>query len=106
MKLISWNVRWYQYVSNYLVTKILTKLCTKYDLVFIRSKIRVVFEQNKLNTALKTKNKNKFSLSSILGYSSTAQPKVHEFLESDTIVDYTEKLIGRIDEINLLAATR
>ena len=29
MKLISWNVRWYQYVSNYLVTKILTKLCTQ-----------------------------------------------------------------------------
>lgn len=106
MKLISWNVRWYQYVSNYLVTKILTKLCTKYDLVFIRSKIRVVFEQNKLNTALKTKNKNMFSLSSILGYSSTAQPKVHEFLESDTIVDYTEKLIRWIDEINLLVATR
>lgn len=105
MKLISWNVRWYQYVSNYLVTKILTKLCKKYDLVFIRSKIRVVFEQNKLNTALKTKN-NKFSLSSILGYSSTAQPKVHEFLESDTIVDYTEKLIAWIDEINLLAAKR
>lgn len=107
MKLISWNVRWYQYVSNYLVTKILTKLCSKYDLVFIRSKIRVTFEQNKLNTAFKTKNKkNKFSLSSVLRNSSTSQPKAHEFLDSDTIVDYTEKLIGWIDEINLLVPAK
>lgn len=107
MKLISWNLRWYQYVSNYLVTKILTKLCAKYDLVFIRSKIRVVFEQNKLNIAFKTKNKkNKFSLSSFLGNSSTSQPKAHEFLDSDTIVDYTENLIGWIDEINLLVSAK
>lgn len=103
MKLISWNIRWYQYIPNYLITRILTKLCTKYDLVFIRSKTRVVFEQNKLNNAFNAKNKKgKFFFNSLLGNSTSAQPKGHEFLDTDTIVDYAEKLIGWIDEINLL----
>lgn len=99
LKLISWNVRWYQYIPNYMVTKILTKLCIKYDLVFIRSKIKVVFEQNKRNSALHSKQKkSKFSFSSILR-SSKQITQLHEFLDSDTIIDYTERIIGWLDGI-------
>lgn len=100
MRLISWNLRWYQYTPNYLVVKVLTKLCVKYDLIFVRGKFRVVYEQNKKNNALTSKPKvNKFSLGSLFSSPKEKPTKVYEFTDGDTIIDYTERLISWIDEL-------
>lgn len=84
MKLVSWNLRWYQYAPNQLITKVINGLCTKHDSVYIRSKLRVVFEQNK-----------KGDKRSIFG----ASKETWEFLDSDTAIDYCERIINWLDDI-------
>lgn len=54
IKLISWNVRWYQYVPDYLIMSILQKLIAKYDLVYIMTTIKIIFEQNKRQKTTKS----------------------------------------------------
>lgn len=101
MKLISWNVRWYQYVPNHLVTKILMKLCIKHDPVYIRSRVRLVFEQNKNNSAFTIKNKKAFfPFSSNTGAGNKSKRlNDYEFGEKDTILSYTESLVEWIETL-------
>lgn len=96
LKLVSWNVRWYQYTPNYIIVRTLTKLCTKYDLVFVRTSLKIIFEQNKRNSP----NKKKFTFGKLLG-SSTKPKSVEkfEFVDDDTIIDYIERIICWIDDL-------
>lgn len=80
-KLVSWNLRWYQYVPNQLVTKVINGLCNKHDSVYIRSKMRVLFEQNKKSDKSR-------------GLFSATTKETYEFVEEDTIIDYCERLIN------------
>lgn len=86
LKLVSWNLRWYQYIPNHLITKVINGLCNKHDSVYIRSKMRVVFEQNKKSTKAR-------------GMFSTASKDNFEFVEDDTIVDYCERLINWLEDL-------
>lgn len=86
LKLVSWNLRWYQYIPNHLITKVINGLCNKHDSVYIRSKMRVVFEQNKKST--KTR-----------GMFAAASKGNFEFVEDDTIVDYCERLINWLEDL-------
>ncbi|CAH2355012.1 hypothetical protein CLIB1423_20S02058 [[Candida] railenensis] len=100
MKLISWNLRWYSYAPNYLVTKVLTKLMIKYDGIFIRGKLRVVFEQNKRQVQAKSKSGAKWFLFSGGGKEKKGAD-ISEFIEGDTIVDYVEKLLSWIESLDI-----
>jgi tetratricopeptide (TPR) repeat protein len=97
MKLISWNLRWYQYTPNYLVMRILTKLIMKYDSIYITTRFKIVYEQNKSND--KKKKKQAFSFVSLLvGSPSKSKTIDHfEFVEDDTIMEYVEKLIEWVE---------
>lgn len=90
MKLTSWNLRWYQYLPDYLITKVLMKLCFLHSPEFILSKIKIVFEQNKKTLA----SPSRFSLFSLKSKSSTSGDTDHKhFDHNDTIVAYFESLI-------------
>lgn len=91
MKLISWNLLWYQYAPNYLVTKTLSKLVLKYDSVYICTHFRVVFEKNK-----KSLGSKKGFLGSLIG-SAEKELVNYEFVDGDTIFEYVEKLVSWID---------
>lgn len=99
MKLISWNLRWYQYLPNNLITVVLTKLMIKYDPVFIRGKIRIIFEQNKKVEVKEKSSKLSFGF---LVKSSSKKEQVSMgtlFMEGDTIVDYVEMLLTWIESL-------
>ncbi|KAL6450404.1 CHS6 Chitin biosynthesis protein CHS6 [Candida maltosa Xu316] len=89
MKLVSWNARWYQYSPNYLVTSILQKLITRYDPVYLMTRIKIIFEQNKKQKTVK----------SFFGGVKKSKETPYEFHESDTIFNYINYLINWIDEI-------
>lgn len=95
--LISWNLRWYNYTPNRLIVKILSKLCLKYDSVFVRGKFRIVFEQHK--TAV---DKPKSGFLNILGKPKTKTTTSFDFTESDTIVEYIDRLITWIEDLKEL----
>lgn len=96
MKLISLNVRWYQYLPNYLVTKILMKLCIRYDSVYVRGRLRIVFEQNKNSST----NRRKGLLSTMFGVGAKKDSSDNSYFEiEDTVIDYTEKLIDWMDKM-------
>lgn len=100
MKLMSWNLRWYQYTPSRLVVQTLNKLCVKYDPVFIRGKFRVVFELNKKNSALNTRPKSSaFSLGGLFSGQKAPEQKPFEFVETDTIIDYVEAVLQWMDEV-------
>ncbi|EGW29848.1 uncharacterized protein SPAPADRAFT_73313 [Spathaspora passalidarum NRRL Y-27907] len=95
IKLLSWNVRWYQYVPDYRIIKVLTKLLVQYDSVYIMTRIKIIFEQNKKHQT----NKRKFSLGGLLK-SKVEEPKEqYEFDKDDTIFDYMERVINWIDSL-------
>lgn len=96
MKLVSWHCRWYQYLPDGLVMRVITKLIVKHDPVYLRGKMRIVFEQNKQQTA-KPKLGKLFGL-----WGSGKKPPVsqEEFIESDTIVDYMEVLIRWVESLS------
>ncbi|ODV80603.1 uncharacterized protein CANTADRAFT_47218 [Suhomyces tanzawaensis NRRL Y-17324] len=100
MKLISWDLRWYNYTPNYLVTKILTKLIIKYDLIFVSTGFRVVFENNKKSVKAPKKKFNSMNFFSYLsGTSKTKLEENFEFVDEDTIFDYIERLIRWIESL-------
>ncbi|RCK65348.1 Chitin biosynthesis protein CHS6 [Candida viswanathii] len=85
MKLVSWNTRWYQYSPGYLVTSILQKLISKYDLVYLMTRIKIIYELNKRQKVTK----------SLFGKKKKELP--YEFTETDTIYEYMEHLVNWID---------
>lgn len=92
-RLVSWNLRWYNYMPSYLVTNTLVKLCIKFDSVHVRATLRVVFENNKKQIAKATGN---FTLRSMFA----APPKeetVYEFTEQDTVIDYMNRILAWIE---------
>lgn len=97
LKLISWNFRWYQYTPNFTIVRTLTKLIIKYDLVFILTSFRIIFEQNKNNSS--TKKSSMFG--NLLGSSTKKSKSNHkyEFVDEDTIIDYVERIICWIDDL-------
>ncbi|KAL7663107.1 Uncharacterized protein ABC855_g4605 [[Candida] zeylanoides] len=95
MKLVSWHCRWYQYLPDSLVTRVITKLIVKYDPVYLRGKMRIVFESNKQQTA-KPKSGKLFGL---WGSGKKSPVIQEEFVESDTIVDYMEVLIEWVESL-------
>lgn len=95
MKLISWNVRWYLFVPSWLECRILTKLLMKHDAVVIRTRLRVVVEQNKRRRTPSAKK-------GWFGGSSLKKPReAYEFVDDDTILDYMEALISWIEAISV-----
>lgn len=96
MKYVSWNLRWYQYIPNHLSTTTLIKLCIKFDFIYIRSKLRVVYETYK--TQPTRKSSNTFSVQRI--FSRPAKPEQSsEFSDTDTVVEYMERLLNWIELI-------
>lgn len=92
LKLASWNLRWYQYAPNYLVTRILQKLILRYDHVYVLAQMQIVLEQNK-QAAAKPK--------SFMGLWASSKPTgEYEFVASDTILDYMRSIIQWIESIN------
>lgn len=85
MKLVSWSTRWYQYSPCYLVTTIIQKLITKYDLVYLMTRVKVIYELNKRQKIVK----------SLFGKKKKELP--YEFTEDDTICKYMEQLINWVD---------
>lgn len=94
MKLASWNLRWHSYVPSFLVINTLIKLCAKYDPVQIRTSCRVVFERHKAPPA--RAKPTKFSIQSLFGATKVAQ-QVHDFRDSDTVVEYIDRTICWIE---------
>lgn len=92
--LISWNLRWYNYSPSHLIVKILSKLCLKYDSVFVRGKFRIIFEQHRA-----APNKPKSGFMNILGKSKTKVSFAMDFSETDTIVEYIDRLITWIEDL-------
>lgn len=102
MKLMSWNLRWYQYMPSRLVAQTLAKLCVKHDPVFIRGKFRVVFEQNKKNSALNSRPKptaSSFTLGGLFGGQKVPEQKAFEFVETDSIIEYVEAVLQWMEEV-------
>ncbi|CAI5760436.1 unnamed protein product [Candida verbasci] len=71
MILISWELRWYNYVSKSLIINIIHKLIIKYDAIYLITRFKIIFENNK--------------------------GKI--FDKSDTIFEHIETLVNEIDEI-------
>lgn len=97
MKLVSWNLRWYQYIPNHLATNTLLRLCIKYDLVYIRLMFRVVYESYKRPPAKKASSR--FSMTALFGSHSVNHEQTAEFTKTDTIVEYMERLLSWIESI-------
>lgn len=97
MKLVSWNLRWYQYIPNHLATNTLLRLCIKYDLVYIRLMFRVVYESYKRQPAKKASSR--FSMMQLFGTNSANHEQTAEFAKTDTIVEYMERLLSWIESI-------
>lgn len=97
MKLVSWNLRWYQYIPNHLATNTLLRLCIKYDVVYIRLMFRVVFESYKVQPV--KKSANRFSVMQLFSTGSVKQEQTAEFAKNDTIVEYIERLLNWIESI-------
>lgn len=97
MKYVSWNLRWYQYIPDHLATNTLIKLCIKFDFIYIRSMLRVVYETYKTQPVKKTASK--FSMQLMFGTTPSKPQKNSEFAESDTVVEYMERLINWIESM-------
>lgn len=100
LKLISWNVRWYQYVPNYLVFRLLNKLIIRFDHMYILTQMRIVFERHKkASKSPKTKSftRNIWNSSS----ASTSDKKEFKFAESDTILEYVRGIILWMEDSKL-----
>ena len=85
MKLVSWTTRWYQYSPGYLVTSILQKLIAKYDLVYLMTRVKIIYELNKRQKVAK----------SLFGKKKKELP--YEFTDTDTIYEHMEHLINWVD---------
>lgn len=99
MKLVSWELRWYQYLPNYLVVKIITKLISKHDLIFISAKMRVVYETHRKASGSTSKSKLGARYLFGFGTSSKKQEKEYEFVDGDTILEYMQRIIGWIENL-------
>lgn len=98
MKYVSWNLRWYQYIPSHLATTTLTKLCIKYDFIYIRSMLRVVYETYKKQPA--KKSASRFSVQQLFSARpSSTDEKTPQFAETDTVVEYMERLISWIETV-------
>lgn len=104
MQLVSWNVRWYQLVPNYLILKVLNHLCLMHDVLTIRSQFRILFE---LNKQVKKTNKNRYTISAYFLNGSPTSPvkelspsntKLIEIHELDTILYYLDSLLDKIEK--------
>ncbi|KAK6455361.1 Chs5p-Arf1p-binding proteins-domain-containing protein [Scheffersomyces xylosifermentans] len=104
-KLISWNVRWYQFSPNYLIFRILSKLIIKYDPVVVTTTLKVLFEQNKKHKSRSNKRASKFSLGSLMGGTESNEVERYEFVEDDTICDYVEQVVNWIDALSKTTLT-
>lgn len=98
MKLVSWNLRWYQYIPSHLATNTLVKLCIKYDLVYIRLILRVVYETYKQQPSKKTSQG--FSVLRLFATKGTKNAPAADFAEADTVVEYMERLLSWIESIH------
>lgn len=95
MKYVSWNLRWYQYVPSNLATSVLAKLCVKYDFIYIRSMLRVVYE------TYKVQRKKKLAGLVLQLFSAPSAKEEHapQFAETDTVVDYMDRLLTWIETL-------
>lgn len=82
IKLISWNLRWYQFLPSYLVQKILNKLIIIHSSEFILSKMRIIFNENKSGND---------------GWFKKGEQKMFE--GDDSIIEYFEKLFAWIEGV-------
>lgn len=96
MKLVAWELRWYNYVPSYLVTNTLIKLCQQRDTVEMKTMFRVVFEKFKLQSV----NNKQSIFSTWFSGSKKKLNQSHEFLDSDTVIDYIDDLLTWIEELN------
>lgn len=91
MKLVAWELRWYNYVPSYLVIQSLIKLCQQRDPVEVRTNFRVVFEKFKLQAV--DSKQGKFSLLAWFGGSKKKASQPHDFVDGDTVIDYIDHLL-------------
>lgn len=94
LRLVSWNLRWYQYVPNYLINKILINLCKLHSPEFILSTFKIIFEQNK-----KKVSEAKFRFFSRKSNNENTDVNDNQFDANDTIIEYIEDLMNWIDRI-------
>lgn len=96
-KMVSWNLRWYQYVPNHLVIRVLNRLCLLHSLNYILMRLKIVVQQN-----------TKQSLGSKYQWFGWGSPqkngnKIEEdekqFEPEDSIVVYMERIINWADRI-------
>lgn len=97
MKLVAWELRWYNYVPSYLVTNTLIKLCQQRDPVEVRTLFRVVFEKFKLQAV--DSKLNKFSFLAWFGGSKKKADQPHDFVNGDTVIDYIDDLLMWIEQL-------
>ncbi|EGV64529.1 Chitin synthase, class 6 [Yamadazyma tenuis] len=93
IKMISWNLRWYQYVPNYLINTVLAKLSIVHSPEYIISKIKIVFEQNKNHNP-----NDRYRFLKFMRPSSTTE-EAWQFDTEDTITTYIERIINRMGTI-------
>ncbi|GEQ68272.1 hypothetical protein JCM33374_g1939 [Metschnikowia sp. JCM 33374] len=96
-KLVSWDVRWYNYMPNSLITETLIKLCAKYDSIVVRSRLQIL-----LKSLVKKSKKPSpsFTLRAMFAAPSDDDKSAHEFVEGDTIMEYMEQLVGWLESIS------
>ncbi|OBA21082.1 hypothetical protein METBIDRAFT_42512 [Metschnikowia bicuspidata var. bicuspidata NRRL YB-4993] len=99
-KLVSWNVRWYNYMPSSLVTETLIKLCAEYDALVVRSRLQILM---KSLTKKDSKPSATYTLRAMFAAPPDDPRTPHEFVEGDTIMVYMAQLLSWIE---LLAETK
>lgn len=93
-KLVSYNLRWYNYMPSFLATNTLIKLCAKYDLLHIRSLLHMMYKAHEKPPAKKTPS---FTLKEMFAAPQDEDVAQYEFVENDTIMGYMERMLVWIE---------
>ncbi|KAM9900796.1 hypothetical protein OXX79_004914, partial [Metschnikowia pulcherrima] len=94
-KLVSWNVRWYNYMPSALVTETLIKLCAKHDPLVVRSALQIL-----MKNLVRKKEKTPASYTLRAMFAAPSQERTHhEFVESDTVMAYMARLLAWLESL-------
>ena len=92
-KLVSWNVRWYNYMPSALVTETLIKLCAKHDPLVVRLALQIL-----MKNLVRKKEKTPASYTLRAMFAAPLQERTHhEFVESDTVMAYMARLLAWLE---------
>lgn len=98
VKLISYNLRWYGYMPDYLTTSTIMRLCEQHDPLVVLLRLQILFKTHEKKH--QKKPKGSFTLRAMFAAPKADLLQAYEFVKSDTIMDYMDSMVLWIESLS------